>query len=110
MQVSGYLATEQNAAPPLIVEATHAVRDIRATLGQPAAGYDVNIDILQNGTEYCQLTIASGSTTSSPLPSSGVNLSPLQEGASLTMNISLAMQGSSGSVSPGRDLTVTIRL
>jgi hypothetical protein len=110
MQVSGYLATQQNAAPPLIVEATHAVRDIRATLSQPPVGYNVNIDILQNGTEYCQLTIASGNTTSTPLPLSGVNLPPLQESASLTMNVTLAVQGTSGSMSPGRDLTITIRL
>jgi hypothetical protein len=111
LQASGYLATQTNAAPPLIIEASHAVRDIRATVSQAPMGYNVVLNLLQNGTEYCSLTIASGNTTSGSPPLDGVNLPPLQEGANLTMNLTLQpVQGFSGSMSPGRDLTVTIRL
>ncbi len=34
IQVAGYLATQTDAAPPLMVEASHAVRDIRTTVSQ----------------------------------------------------------------------------
>jgi len=121
VQVSGYLATQQSVAPPLIIEASHAVRDIRATVGQAAAGYAISIDILQNGAEYCNVVIAPGNTDSgstpingvypTPAPIDGVNLAPLQDGASVTVNVALqAISGYQGAVSPGRDLTVTIRL
>ncbi len=109
IQVSGYLATQQNAAPPLLVEAFHAVRDLRAMISQPASGYTVSVDVLQNGTEYCNMTIPSGTIASEPVD--GSDLPPLQEGATITMNVTLeVIQGFQGSISPGRDLTVTIRL
>ena len=108
-QVSGYLAAQQNAAPPLLVEQSHAVRDIRASLTQPSSGYDVMVDILQNGTVYCSLTILSGSTVSSSIVD-GVSLPALQGGALLTMNVSMApVSGFPTTPTPGRDLTVTIR-
>ena len=109
MQVSGYLATQQSAAPPLLVETPHAVRDLRAALNQAAVGYTISVDVLQNGVEYCNLTVATGDTTSPVVD--GVNLPPLLEAAALTMNITLeVIQGFPDSISPGRDLTVTIRL
>ena len=109
LQVSGYLATQQNAAPPLVVESSHAVRDIRAGLNQTASGYDTAIQLLQNGAEYCSLVIPSGSNNSTLID--GANLPPLQAEASITMNITLKSSGAAASpLSPGRDLTVTIRL
>ena len=110
MQVNGYLATQQNAAPPLIVETSHAVRDIRLSLGQAAAGYVVNVDLLQTGVEYCRVTL-----NPSDLPANdildGFNLAPLVEGAVLTINVTLVpIIGFTGVSNPGRDLTVTIRL
>ncbi len=117
MQVSGVVATQENAAPPLIVETSHAVRDVFATLGQAAAGYTVIIDVLQNGSEYCNLQISPTMTTSYGLsspqtgPLSGANLPALMEGATLSINISLQVdQSFTGQPSPGRDLTLTIRL
>jgi hypothetical protein len=110
VQVNGYLASQQNAAPPLVVQATHAVRDIRMTLSQPPAGYVVVIDLLQNNTEYCQLTYDPTLTTPSAIVS-GMNLPPLLESALLTVNITLALVPNySGALNPGRDLTVTIRM
>jgi hypothetical protein len=121
MQLSGYLATQQNAAPPLLVEASHAVRDVRATVSQAAIGYAISIDILQDGVQYCNLVIAPGKTASglapinsvypAPAPFDGLALPPLKEGATLTTNVTLQVDGSgTGQLSPGRDLTVTIRL
>lgn len=109
IQVAGYLASQQNAAPPLTVQQTHAVRDIRAAVSQAPAGYDIGITVQQNGTPYCRLTINSGSVNSS-LVIDGVNLLPLQEAANLTIDIVLNPVASyAGAVSPGMDLTVTIR-
>lgn len=130
-QVSGYLATQTNAAPPLLAESSLSVRDIRATVNQAAAGYAISLEILQNGTQYSVVTIAPGQTASgpptqagvfpppwpsngtfpNPAPVDGVNLPPLMENASITLNVALQVDsGFTGSVSPGRDLTVTIRL
>ncbi|MFL6466315.1 MAG: phage tail protein [Bryobacteraceae bacterium] len=109
LQVSGYLATQQNAAPPLVIESSHAVRDVRASLNQTALGYDTVIHLLQNGTEYCSLVIPSSSSNSDLL--NGVKLPPLQAEAVITMNVSLKPTSAAvGTLSPGRDLTVTIRL
>ena len=108
LQVGGTLATQQNAAPPLFIQATHAVRDIRATLNQAAAGYSATLDVLQNGVLYCSLTIPTGATTSNVVD--GITLAPLTEGATLTLNVTLnVLQGFQGSTNPGRDLTVTVR-
>jgi hypothetical protein len=109
IQVAGYLATQQNAAPPLTVQQTHAVRDIRATVGQAPAGYDIAITIQQNGSPYCSLAINSGSVNSSSVID-GVSLSPLQEAANITLDVALnPVSGYTGAVTPGMDLTVTIR-
>jgi hypothetical protein len=112
LQVNGYLATQHNAAPPLFVEAGHAIRDMRATVNQAANGFDIVVAVLQNGVQYgSPLTIPSGTSTSSSIVK-GANLPPLVEGALLTINIALNLSSGSASntASPGRDLTVTIRL
>jgi hypothetical protein len=110
LQVNGYLATQQNAAPPLLVQATHAMRDMRATVNQPASGYDIVIAVLQNGVLYgSALTIKSGDSSSSIVE--GVDFAPLLEDALLTLDITLNSVATTSSVgvSPGRDLTVTMR-
>ncbi|HSU33364.1 MAG TPA: phage tail protein [Bryobacteraceae bacterium] len=116
LQLGGYLATQSNAAPALLVQNTHAVRDIWASLGQAAQGYSIGVEILQNGVQYCSFVIpvqGSSSPTGSvdqtkpALYVDGSSLPPLQEGATLAMNVSLQSAGSQ--LSTGRDLTVTIR-
>ncbi len=109
LQASGYLATQQNAAPPLLVEASHAVRDIRANVSQAPSGYNILINVLQNTAPYCALTINTDTSISAVLD--GANLPPLVEGSAISMNITLeVVENYPGSMSPGRDLTVTIRL
>jgi hypothetical protein len=109
IQVAGVLATQQNAAPSLSVEASHAVRDVWATVNQAPQGYDVAIDVLQNGSKYCSLTIPSTQLTSNLID--GVSLPPLMVGSALTLNVTLNLVNPPpASIVPGRDLTVTIRL
>jgi hypothetical protein len=109
IQVSGSLAMQQNAAPPLLIEASHAVRDIRASVNQAPTGFGISISLFQNGILYCSLNIPTASNTSGVLD--GVQLPPFLAGASITMSLTLTVvPGFTGSISPGRDLTVTIRL
>jgi hypothetical protein len=110
LQVNGYLSTQQNAAPPLVVETSHAIRDIRLTLSQPPTGYVLTVDLLQNGYGYCQLIYDPGSTPPSTVVD-GTNLPPLIEGALLTININVTLiPNYTQALNPGNDLTVTIRL
>ncbi len=110
IQVSGFLSTQQNAAPPVVIEASHAVRDIRASLVQPATGYTIDIDLLQNGSPLCSLEIDAGSVVSNAIVD-GSTLPALAESGVLTMNVWLTpITDFTGSLNPGRDLTVTIRL
>ena len=109
LQVAGVLATQQNAAPPLMVEASHAVRDVSASVNQAPSGFNIVVDVLQNGAEYCSLSIPSGSTNSNLLD--GVSLPPLVESSTLSINVTLNLVSNpSSSIVPGRDLSVTIRL
>jgi hypothetical protein len=118
LQVNGYLATQQNAAPPLVVQATHAVRDVRATLNEAASGFDILITIKQNGAIYQVLSIPfvppliniASAIVSGSDPGSNIQLPPLQANATLSIDIALNPSATvSTSPSPGRDLTVTIR-
>ncbi len=109
LQVSGYLSTQQNVAPPLVIgDVSHAVRDARATVSQSALGYNIVVDILQSGSEFCSLTISSGNTTSDIVD--GSNLPFLSADATLTMNVTLELVDPTAALTPGQDLTVTIRL
>jgi hypothetical protein len=104
IQVGGYLAVQQNAAPPLLVEAAHAPRDIRASVTE-APATSVVLRLSQNGTKYCDLTIQPNQYVSQIID--GASLPPLQSGATLQLDLVQVGQTSQGA--PGRDLTVTVR-
>ena len=106
MQVEGMLAIQTDATPPLIVEAAHAVKDVFATLGTASTGSAVQLQVTQNGQQYCLLTIPSGSKTSNTVD--GSLLGPLIAKAAIGLNIVAVSQTSD--TLPGSDLTVTIRL
>lgn len=109
IQVSGPVATQNNAAPPLLVQQSHAVRDIRATLSQAPAGYSIQLTLSQAGQAYASFTVADGQTVSAVLD--GSTLPYLAEGSSLTLAVALTPTPNyQGVSSPGRDLTVTVRL
>jgi hypothetical protein len=102
IQVSGFLAIDQAAAPPLIIDSPHAVRDIYAVLGTPADS-PVTIQLTLNGAPYCTLTFPAGATSSNAI--NGNSLPPLPAGASLNVSILTV-----GTALPGADLTILIRL
>jgi hypothetical protein len=102
IQVSGYLAVDQSVAPALVIDASHAVRDVYAVIGQPADAV-VSLQLNVNGAAYCTLTITQGMTASDA--AAGVTLAPLIAGAKVTLSV-LAV----GQTAPGADLTVLIRL
>jgi len=102
--------TQESAAPSVTIGATHAVRDLRASVLQASLGYTTILDILQNGVLYCSLEIDSENTNSTAI-ADGIALPPLLEGASVTVNVMLnPLANFSGTAIPPRDLTVTVRL
>jgi hypothetical protein len=106
IQVEGYLAVETNAAPPLVVQDTHAVRDVFAVVGEAPTGAPVELDLRQNGAVYCHLTIPAGQIYSNVV--NGFGMAPLEANALLTLDIVSVPEANDAK--PGRDLTVTIRL
>jgi hypothetical protein len=102
IQVDGYLAVEQCVAPPIVMEASHAVRDVYAVMGT-AADAVVQVKVNVNGALYCVLTFQPGATLSSSV--NGNTLPPLTMGAQVTAAVT-----SVGQTNPGANLTVLIRL
>jgi hypothetical protein len=103
IEMEGYLAVENGAAPDLVVESTHSVRDVYAVVRQAPTESAIVIRLNQDGTEYCTLTIPP--TVSISSTEDGFLLPPLISGARVTMDIT-----SVGQTNPGSDLTVIIRL
>ncbi len=106
IQVEGYLAVADNAAPVLVMDESHAARDVFAVVREAPSGGPIELTIRQDATTYCTLTIADGATQSNVV--SGFALPPLAAEAQINLDIT-AVPGSANTL-PGRDLTVTIRL
>ena len=102
IQIEGYLAVDQSATPPLVIESAHAVRDVYAVLGT-AADCEVRVRVNVDGAPYCTLTFGSGHAVSDS--AFGYELPPLAAGAALTLSVLAA-----GAAAPGADLTVLVRL
>jgi len=102
-QVEAFLAIETGATPDLIVERAHSVRDVFAVIRQAPVGGPAELQINQNGTLYCSLTIPAAATVSNSV--AGAALPPLIPGARLSLDILMV-----GPSNPGADLTVIIRL
>jgi hypothetical protein len=102
IQVDGFLAVDQFAAPALVVDASHSVKDVFAILGT-AADAPVNLQLNLNGASWCQLTFGTGAIVSSTV--GGFGLPELTAGAQLTLSVL-----SVGQTYPGADLTVIVRL
>ena len=106
IQVDGYLAIETDAAPPFVIEDSHAPRDIFAVVREAPSGGAIQLQLRQNSTVYCTLTIADGQTLSNVID--GFGMPPLASSAQVSLDV-LAVPGAANTL-PGRDLTVTIRL
>jgi hypothetical protein len=106
IQVEGYLATQTDAAPPLVVDEALAARDIFAVVNEAPSGGAITLQLRQGSTVWCSLTIADGATISNVVD--GFGLPPLAAEAQVLLDI-LSVPTASGTL-PGADLTVTIRL
>jgi hypothetical protein len=106
IQMEGYLAVHSDVAPPLVIEETHCARDISAVIREAPQGAPIELRLRQNGDEYCRLVIPAGALISNVVP--GMGLPPLVTGSQINLDALSVPQGGSGT--PGRDLTVTIRL
>jgi hypothetical protein len=106
IQVEGYLAIQSNAAPPLVVQDSHSVRDIFAVVREAPTGAPVELRLRQNEVVHCNLTIPANSTVSNTV--SGFGLPSLAAGAQINLDIVSVGQGADSL--PGRDLTVTLRI
>lgn len=106
IQIEGYLAIESNAAPVLVVQDSHGVRDIFAVVREAPTGAPVLLQLRRNDEVYCGLTIAADATMSNVVD--GFGLPPLVAGSQINLDILSVGQGTD--CLPGRDLTVTLRL
>ena len=103
-QIAGYLAIQTAAAPELIIDAPRVIRDVYALLNAPPVGNALGISLNLNGVLLCSLTIPDGQLN--PLaPLDGLALGPLREGDRVSLDVT-----SVGSVLPGTDLTVVVRV
>jgi hypothetical protein len=105
-QAEGWLAVEEDVVPPVIVGERTAVRDMFATVQGAPVGGDVVVKVRVDGQEYCSLTVPEGALISNVV--SGFGKAPLHEGAEASISIAAVPAGAG--TSPGRDLTVTMRL
>ena len=106
IQIAGPLAIQTDAAPLLLMDTAHSVRDIYAVVKEAPTGTAITMQVTQNGTHYCQLTIPVNAVISNDVD--GFALGPLAEKAQIGLDITAVTQTSG--TSPGSDLTVTIRL
>jgi hypothetical protein len=106
IQVEGPLAIQTNAAPPLSMDAAHSIRDVYAVVRSAPTGAPVTLQVTHDGQPYCQLTIPINATVSNVVD--GFAFGPLQAKAEIGLDITSVVQTANST--PGRDLTVTIRL
>jgi hypothetical protein len=104
-QVDGYLAVQSNAVPRVIVERSHAVRDVVAVLNEASLTGRTVLEIRQGSHPYCGLVIEAGESMSTPV--AGTALGPLLAGRQLELDV---LEVGSGDSTPARDLSVAIRL
>jgi hypothetical protein len=106
IQVEGPLAIQTGASPLLLMDTAHSVRDIYAVVKSAPTGTAIAMNVTQNGTSYCQLTIPINTVISNDVD--GYALGPLAEKAQIGLDITAVTE--TAGTSPGSDLTVTIRL
>ncbi|MGH9631833.1 MAG: hypothetical protein ACRD7E_26305, partial [Bryobacteraceae bacterium] len=104
MQVEGHLAIQSNAVPRLTIEATHACRDIFATVSEAPADTPIQLRLTVDGATYSELTIEPGETISNVID--GFQQEPLQVDSVLGLDVVSVGQGAG---KPGKDLTVSLR-
>ncbi len=79
IQVEGWLAVQTAAAPPLVVEQAHAIRDVFAVMGEAPSGGEVEVHVRRDDGVFAVLTIDAGATVSNVV--NGFGIAPLPAGA-----------------------------
>ncbi len=102
-QVSGVLAVDNSPAPEVVLETDHVIGDVFAYLGEAATGSDLQLELNVNGSLLCALIIPSGTEVSNGVR--GADFPALRRGDRLSVSVQ-----SIGSVLPGSDLTVVVRI
>lgn len=105
-QYDGELAVMESISPPLVVEATRAVRDLLARVERAPLGAPVTVRVSVDGEEYAELVIPPGGVEAESV--SCFDLPPLREGS--LVSVSVVSVGTAPDSYPGRGLTVTMRL
>jgi hypothetical protein len=105
IQVQDWLAVQTAAAPALVVQESHALRDVFAVVREAPTGGNIEMHLRLDDYVFAVLVIADGSTSSNVV--NGFGLLPLTVGGQVNLDI-VAVPQAPGST-PGRDLTVTIR-
>lgn len=106
LQVSGNLAIQTDACAAFVVDRPYAVRDLFASVQQAPTGAAVVIDVKVNEASLGILTIPPGSTVSNTISGAGLPSLP----AMARLSVDIVSLGQTFESSPGKDLTVTIRL
>ena len=106
LQVEGWLAIQEDATPPFMVESALAMRDVFAVVGEAPMLGAIVLVLRQDEDQICTLTIPAGDSVSNVV--GGFGLAPLRSGARLRLEVASVAQSAEGT--PGSDLTVTIRL
>jgi hypothetical protein len=106
IQVEGFLAIQSGAAPALVMDAPHSMRDLFAVVSEAPTGAGIELRLRQNEDEICRLTIPTGGTQSNVVD--GFGLPPLQ--AQALLHLDILSVGQTSDTTPGRDLTVIVRL
>ena len=102
-QVSGYLAIDSAPVPDIVVENTHAVRDVFAVIKQAPLGSAVTLVLMCGGITVCELAILDGDLMSNVV--GGFGMAPLDAKQRLSLEVTGV-----GATTPGADLTVIVRL
>ncbi len=85
IQVEGYLAIQTDAAPPLIVEDSCAVRDMFAVVNEAPSGGAIRLQLRHGSTVFCSSDYRGWATTSNVVD--GFGLVALAAGAQLSLDI-----------------------
>jgi len=105
IQVQDWLAIQTEAAPALVVQESHSLRDVFAVVREAPAGGHIELHLRLDDYVFAVLTIPDGATASNVV--NGFGLKPLAVGGRINLDI-VAVPQAADSL-PGRDLTVTIR-
>jgi hypothetical protein len=106
LQVAGFLARQYGATPPLVVESTHSVQALEATVSTAPASGALRVLVRRNGLPYAELLIPDGAGRSAALDV--MDLPALVSGDTLVADV-LEVPSAAASM-PGKDLTITIAL